>query len=145
MAKKRMLSEAQDTIVDTAKTGAEAVKNVATEAAGAAISAAATAAAGIVLTRAADALSAGKKKVEQAERAPPGSIQRAVGRQGSKQSRKSTGGKKRPAHQAAAKKSGSKKKPAAKAKSAKKKIAAKGKARSKGKSAKKAKNKGRRR
>ena len=64
MAKESLVRDAQNKLVDAAKTGAEGVKSVAADALGAAATAAATAAAGVVLEHVADALGAGKKKVE---------------------------------------------------------------------------------
>ena len=60
MAKKSMMTDAKETIVDAAKTGAEGAKVVAGEALGAA----AAAAAQVVLTHMANALATGEKKLD---------------------------------------------------------------------------------
>ena len=62
MAKKTMLTEAQELISEAAKTGAAAVKPVAS----AALAPAAAAAAGVVLDSVSDALKSGGQKVERA-------------------------------------------------------------------------------
>ena len=62
MAKNRMITDAKETIVDAAKTGAEGIK----ETAGEALGAAAAAAAGVVLQRVSSALATGETKVTAA-------------------------------------------------------------------------------
>lgn len=62
MAKRTILDAAQQTVVKAAKVGAEGVKDVATDALGAA----ASAAAGVVLGRVSDALGSGQKKADEA-------------------------------------------------------------------------------
>jgi hypothetical protein len=62
MAKRTLLDAAQKTVVKAAKVGAEGVKDVATDALGAA----ASAAAGVVLGRVSDVLGSGQKKADEA-------------------------------------------------------------------------------
>ena len=74
MAKKSMMTDAKETIVDAAKTGAEGAKVVAGEALGAA----AAAAAQVVLTHMASALATGEKKLDAAKPAATEAARMAV-------------------------------------------------------------------
>jgi hypothetical protein len=114
MAKKSMMSEAQDTIVDAAKTGAQGVKTVASDALGAA----AAAAAGVVLDSVSKALGTGQKKVEDAAPAAQRAMQRAAGGSPRKPVAGRTAAKKRAAPKKASKKKAAKKVATGKKKSA---------------------------
>jgi ribonuclease E len=137
MAKESLVRDAQNKLVDAAKTGAEGVKSVAADALGAAATAAATAAAGVVLEHVADALGAGKKKVEAtaAQSAFQAPAKKAVRKRATKKKKKA------PAKKAAAK--GARKKNT-KAKAAKKKAPAKKGQKKKAGKKKSAKGRGRR-
>ena len=67
---KHILDAAQKTVVKAAKAGAEGVKDVASDALGAA----ASAAAGVVLGRVSEALGSGQKKVDEAVPAAPKAV-----------------------------------------------------------------------
>jgi len=121
MAKKSMLTEAQDSISEAAKTGAAVVKPVAS----AALGAAAAAAAGVVLDSMSNALKSGGRKLERATPGATDAVRVAATPSTRSRPRKKTSGKKKAAAKKAAaaknKKSTGKRRPAAK-KAAKKAV-----------------------
>jgi len=124
MAKKSMLTEAQDSVSEVAKAGAAIVKPVAS----AALGAAAAAAAGVVLDSVSNALKSGGQRMEKAAPDATDAVRIAATPSGKRKTKKKAVAKKK----AAAKKkvSGSKaratkKQPAAKKKQAAKKTAKK--------------------
>ena len=96
MAKKSIVTDAKNTVVDATKSGAEGVKSVASEA----LVAGATAATGVVLQRVSTALSEGAKKVDAAQPSATMAVTNAVSFSGSRKApakgRKKAALKKRP-------------------------------------------------
>ena len=80
MAKKSIVTDAKNTVVDATKSGAEGVKSVASEA----LVAGATAATGVVLQRVSTALGEGAKKVDAAQPSATKVVTKAVAFSGSR-------------------------------------------------------------
>jgi hypothetical protein len=74
MAKNSIVTDAKNTVVDAAKSGAEGVKSVASEA----LVVGAAAATGVVLQRVSTALSEGAKKVDAAQPSATKAVTNAV-------------------------------------------------------------------